>query len=205
MRENVDHLLLVLWGIIAVVCFVGVGSIQAKNSSRDEVDSELEPDVRGQVDVPAGMDSISLYFEGVRSQQQEKLWLHLNQPYYAAGDTIWFKGYLVDAMNHRRDTLSNFIYVDLVDQRGRFILSKKIKRDSLGFANGVPSPIPCLRETTPCGLIPAGCSTSTPRSTTSTTSRSAAYASRRCTPKSPILPAGPSSASWMTAVIRFRA
>ena len=57
----------------------------------------------------AGMDSIALYFEGVRSQQQEKLWLHLNQPYYAAGDTIWFKGYLVDAMNHRRDTLSNFI------------------------------------------------------------------------------------------------
>ena len=55
------------------------------------------------------MDSIALYFEGVRSQQQEKLWLHLNQPYYAAGDTIWFKGYLVDAMNHRRDTLSNFI------------------------------------------------------------------------------------------------
>ena len=94
----------------------------------------------------AGMDSIALYFEGIRSQQQEKLWLHLNQPYYAAGDTIWFKGYLVDAMNHRRDTLSNFIYVDLVDQRGRFILSKKIKRDPLGFANGVP-----LSDTLPAG------------------------------------------------------
>ena len=134
MREIVDRLLLVLWGIIAVVCFVGVGSTQAKDSSGDEVDSELESDVRGQVDAPAGMDSIALYFEGIRSQQQEKLWLHLNQPYYAAGDTIWFKGYLLDAMNHRRDTLSNFIYVDLVDQRGRFILSKKIKRDSLGFA-----------------------------------------------------------------------
>ena len=109
MRENVGRLLLMLWGIIAVVCFMGVGSIQAKDSSGDEVDSELESDVRGQVDAPAGMDSIALYFEGVRSQQQEKLWLHLNQPYYAAGDTIWFKGYLVDAMNHRRDTLSNFI------------------------------------------------------------------------------------------------
>ena len=94
----------------------------------------------------AGMDSISLYFEGVRSQQQEKLWLHLNQPYYAAGDTIWFRAYLLDAMTHQRDTLSNFIYVDLVDQRRRFILSKKIKRDSLGFANGVP-----LSDTLPTG------------------------------------------------------
>ena len=93
-----------------------------------------------------GIDSIALYFEGIRSQQQEKLWLHLNQPYYAAGDTIWFRAYLTDAMNHRRDTLSNFIYVDLVDQRGKFILSKKIKRDSLGFANGIP-----LSDTLPTG------------------------------------------------------
>ena len=93
-----------------------------------------------------GIDSIALYFEGIRSQQQEKLWLHLNQPYYAAGDTIWFRAYLTNAMTHRRDTLSNFVYVDLVDQRGSFILSKKIKRDSLGFANGIP-----LSDTLPTG------------------------------------------------------
>ena len=48
-----------------------------------------------------GIDSISLYFEGIRGQQQEKLWLHLNQPYYAAGDTIWFRAYLIDAMTHQ--------------------------------------------------------------------------------------------------------
>ena len=88
----------------------------------------------------AGMDSISLYFEGLRSQQQEKLWLHLNQPYYAAGDTIWFRAYLVDAMTHRRDTLSNFIYVDLFDRAKRLVASRKIKRDSLGFANCLPLP-----------------------------------------------------------------
>ena len=136
------------WVLVMVVCFFGVENIQAKKPSTDkgELEMKLEPDVRGQGDVLAGMDSIALYFEGIRGQQQEKLWLHLNQPYYAAGDTIWFKGYLVDAMNHRRDTLSNFIYVDLVNQRGRFILSKKIKRDSLGFANGVP-----LSDTLPTG------------------------------------------------------
>ena len=83
----------------------------------------------------AGIDSITLYFEGIRGQQQEKLWLHLNQPYYAAGDTIWFRAYLLDAMTHRRDTLSNFIYVDLFDRAKRLVASRKIKRDSLGFAN----------------------------------------------------------------------
>ena len=94
----------------------------------------------GQGDVPAGMDSIALYFEGIRSQQQEKLWLHLNQPYYAAGDTIWFRAYLLDAMTHRQDTLSNFIYVDLFDRAKRLVASRKIKRDSLGFANCLPLP-----------------------------------------------------------------
>ena len=146
MRESIERLLLGV--LVMVVCFLGVENIQAKKPSMDKVEltTELEPDVRGQVDIPAGLDSISLYFEGVRHQQQEKLWLHLNQTYYAAGDTIWFKGYLADAMNHRRDTLSNFIYVDLVDQRGRFVLSKKIKRDSLGFANGIP-----ISDTLPTG------------------------------------------------------
>lgn len=142
MRENVGRLLLGAWVLVMVVCFLGVENIQAKEPSTDKVEltTELELDVRGQVDVPAGMDSIALYFEGIRGQQQEKLWLHLNQPYYAAGDTIWFRAYLLDAMTHRQDTLSNFIYVDLFDRAKRLVASRKIKRDSLGFANCLPLP-----------------------------------------------------------------
>ena len=142
MKENVGRLVLGAWILVMVVCFLGVENIQAKKPSMDKVEltTELEPDVRGQGDVPAGMDSIALYFEGIRSQQQEKLWLHLNQPYYAAGDTIWFRAYLLDAMTHRQDTLSNFIYVDLFDRAKRLVASRKIKRDSLGFANCLPLP-----------------------------------------------------------------
>ena len=142
MKENVGRLVLGAWILVMVVCFLGVENIQAKKPSMDKVEltTELEPDVRRQGDVPAGMDSIALYFEGIRSQQQEKLWLHLNQPYYAAGDTIWFRAYLLDAMTHRQDTLSNFIYVDLFDRAKRLVASRKIKRDSLGFANCLPLP-----------------------------------------------------------------
>ena len=152
MKENVGRLVLGAWILVMVVCFLGVENIQAKEPSTDkgELEMKLEPDVRGQGDVPAGMDSIALYFEGIRGQQQEKLWLHLNQPYYAAGDTIWFRAYLLDAMTHRQDTLSNFIYVDLFDRAKRLVASRKIKRDSLGFANCLP----------PSGQIPDGCSTS---------------------------------------------
>ena len=68
----------------------------------------------------------------------EKLWLHLDKPYYAAGDEMWFKAYLVDAVNHCSDTLSNFIYVDLIDRKGEIVFSgkrmtKKAKNSRFGL------------------------------------------------------------------------
>lgn len=46
----------------------------------------------------------------------------------------------MDATEHRTDTLSNFIYVDIVDRKGKTVLAKKIKRDSCGFANNFEIP-----------------------------------------------------------------
>ena len=89
---------------------------------------------------------IQSFFDAQTAKHPEKLYLHLNQPYYGAGDTMWFKAYLTDAVSHRPDTLSNFIYVDLADRRGKIIAARKIKRDSLGFANGIPLP-----DTLPAG------------------------------------------------------
>ena len=86
------------------------------------------------------LPSIESFFQRTARQHQEKLWLHLDKPYYGAGDKIWFKAYLVDATEHRTDTLSNFIYVDIVDRKGKTVLAKKIKRDSCGFANNFEIP-----------------------------------------------------------------
>ena len=82
-------------------------------------------------------DRIFSFFSDIESRHEEKLWLHLDKPYYAAGDTIRFRAYLSDAMTLCPDTLSNFIYVDLFDRRNKLISSKKIKRDSVGFANNL--------------------------------------------------------------------
>jgi hypothetical protein len=46
---------------------------------------------------------------------QEKLYLHLDKPFYAAGENIWFKAYLVEASLHRLDSQSRVVYVDLID------------------------------------------------------------------------------------------
>ena len=91
-------------------------------------------------------DPLLSFFSSIQSRHPEKLYLHLNQPYYGAGDTMWLKAYLTDAVSHRPNTLSNFIYVDLADRRGKIIAARKIKRDSLGFANGIPLP-----DTLPAG------------------------------------------------------
>lgn len=46
----------------------------------------------------------------------EKVHLHLDKPYYSVGDTIWVKAYVVDR-NNQFSTISNLLYVDLIDSK----------------------------------------------------------------------------------------
>ena len=46
---------------------------------------------------------------------QEKVHLHLDKPYYAIGDDIWFKAYIVDAKSAVPSTLSE-ITIRGIDQ-----------------------------------------------------------------------------------------
>src|ERR1700761_2098887 len=56
----------------------------------------------------------------------EKVYLHFDKPYYAVGDTIWFKAYLtVD--NHVPSALSKIIYVDILGPRDSIIQSLKLQ------------------------------------------------------------------------------
>jgi hypothetical protein len=56
----------------------------------------------------------------------EKVYLHFDKPYYAVGDTIWFKAYLtVD--RHQPSTLSKIIYVDFLAPRDSLVESLKLQ------------------------------------------------------------------------------
>lgn len=37
---------------------------------------------------------------------QEKVYLHMDKPYYALGDTVWFKAYVVTGSRHQLSALS---------------------------------------------------------------------------------------------------
>jgi TonB-dependent SusC/RagA subfamily outer membrane receptor len=66
---------------------------------------------------------------------QEKVYLHFDKPYYMAGETMWFKGYLFDGIGHEIDTLSRTLYVDLIDETlGKTIASRMLRCS--GSTNG---------------------------------------------------------------------
>ena len=56
----------------------------------------------------------------------EKVYLHLDRPYYAAGETIWLKSYLINAATHEPAETSGLIYVDLVNSDGEVFATRRI-------------------------------------------------------------------------------
>jgi TonB-dependent SusC/RagA subfamily outer membrane receptor len=56
---------------------------------------------------------------------QEKVHLHLDKPYYAIGDNIWFKAYVLNAQTSKLSTISSVLYVELINEKDS--LKKQIK------------------------------------------------------------------------------
>jgi hypothetical protein len=57
---------------------------------------------------------------------QEKVYLHMDKPYYALGDTIWFKGYITIGIRHQLSKLSGSLYVDLITEKDSVIRTLKL-------------------------------------------------------------------------------
>ncbi|MBB2146576.1 TonB-dependent receptor plug domain-containing protein [Pedobacter sp. LMG 31464] len=55
--------------------------------------------------------------EFAKKYPQEKVYLHLDKPYYAVGDNIWFKAYVVDSRTSEPSTLSKILYVELINEK----------------------------------------------------------------------------------------
>jgi hypothetical protein len=59
----------------------------------------------------------------------EKAYLHLDRPYYSAGDDIWIKAYLVDAPTNKLSDNSNNLYVELVSPDSKIIKQMILRMD----------------------------------------------------------------------------
>lgn len=76
----------------------------------------------------------------------EKVYLHFDKPYYAAGDTIYFKGYITLGERHNLSVLSGVLHVDLVNTANK--IDKSIK---LQIVNGVTWGDFALADSLPAG------------------------------------------------------
>lgn len=77
----------------------------------------------------------------VWSYPQEKVYVATDRDIYAAGDTIRFRAFLVDAtlLKQKRDG-SGYVYVELTDPFGETVRRIKVKRNDGIFAGYIPLP-----------------------------------------------------------------
>lgn len=64
--------------------------------------------------------------EYVKKYPTEKVYLHFDKPYYAIGDDIWFKAYVVDGSTGEPTAISNILYVDLINPKDSLLKQLKI-------------------------------------------------------------------------------
>lgn len=60
----------------------------------------------------------------------EKAYLHFDKPYYAAGDTIYFKAYVTLGEKHELSNLSRVLHVDLINTQNKIDKSIKLQLTS---------------------------------------------------------------------------
>ena len=87
-------------------------------------------------------DSIAYFFAYHRETAQEKLHLTTDRPYYQAGDTVWFRGTLVNADSHSLRVKTNYITVELLNRAGGLVMRRKVQRlhGELCFEHCLPLP-----------------------------------------------------------------
>jgi hypothetical protein len=75
----------------------------------------------------------------ISSRPIEKVYLNFDKPYYAVGDTIWFKAY-VTMLNHQPSVLSKIVYVEMIGNTDSLVQSMRIQVNN-GVATGnIPLP-----------------------------------------------------------------
>ena len=53
-----------------------------------------------------------------RTFPEEKVYLHIDKPLHKSGEDIWFSAFIVDGQGHKPTSISEVLYVELIDPRG---------------------------------------------------------------------------------------
>jgi hypothetical protein len=78
---------------------------------------------------------VFLYFLSAGAQTEEKIFAHTDKDCYLAGEILWFKLYVVDAVQNQPLDLSKLAYVEILSGKQHPVLQAKIALKD-GFGNG---------------------------------------------------------------------
>lgn len=71
-----------------------------------------------------------------QQRPMERIFLHLDKPYYASGDDLWYSGYVLNYNSNTASELSEILHVELFNNEGTSIIQQK-NRVTDGLAQGV--------------------------------------------------------------------
>lgn len=97
------------------------------------VETQAQGTAMQQLDSLAGK-----YIRSLRSHVQERIYLQTERPVYRAGEQVFFKAFVVNAVSGKPSRQSNLLYVDLVDERDsirhRFLLNAGLFKTDGSFS-----------------------------------------------------------------------
>lgn len=109
--------------IALLCCLLSIFSLQAQEESKQkDVETLFEWFKKA-----SGFD---------RNYPREKVYLHMDNTSYMAGDTLWYKAYVVRASSLLPTDVSGVLYVDLLNADGQQMERQMLHIDSLGQADG---------------------------------------------------------------------
>lgn len=79
----------------------------------------------------SGVEGVSASFERqLEAWPQEKLYVQTDKPCYIAGETVWFRAHLVNALSHMPDTTSRYVYGELINPLDSLVARVKIRPEA---------------------------------------------------------------------------
>jgi sRNA-binding carbon storage regulator CsrA len=104
-----------------------ISGIWAKSRVADQLPVDYVPPFAPISKRNAAVDKLTIALQAwADSIPQEKVYLHMDKPHYATGDTIWFKGYLTTGSKHELSAVSGAVYVDLLNEEEIVIKTLKL-------------------------------------------------------------------------------
>ena len=71
---------------------------------------------------------------------QEKIYVQINKPYYITGETIWFRAHLADALSLQPDSVSRYVYGELINPHDSIVSRVKIRPTDGAYSGYIDLP-----------------------------------------------------------------